>query len=413
MDYNIVLSERRAQTISEHLISLGADQTLLTSVFKGEFELLQRGFTSKALEANRRVEIFYKLYEFEDLSELENELRQASVTSVSMAADEEKVVVGNNGTFIKIESESFLTIDGKTYDGEVNITLTEAINMSHFMEHGLGTLADGNLLESGGMYKLEATNSQGDALVLDPSSPLLVGMPSTNMQDGMSVFISTDGTDWENTEVKPMAQNLLELPLRPAFKRPQYKPILFKPDDSNEPRTPYEPRAPKQPKKPNAEDYTPTIKWYHFYKKEAIKQKAHDRYQLAMGKYELKMEKYVDRYENFLAYEKSFPKRLDNFYCDHDDWELGLVLQKTTFNEVTLPAHRAEWKEANIRKRKSYESAMNKWREECDEVTLEYIEKMEELGIPSEAQTSRYIFSQANLGWMNICLLYTSDAADE
>ncbi len=405
-DYNIHLSERRAQTITEHLINLGADEGLLTTVFRGEFELLQRSFNSSALGENRRVEVFYKLYEFEDLSELENELKQASITSVTMEADEEKIMVGNNGTFIKIKPKSFLTADGDTYDGEVRLTLTEAINMSHFMEHGLGTMADGQLLESGGMYKLEATNGQGEAILLDPSSPLLVGMPSTNMQDGMSVFVSSDGLAWEDTEAKPMAENLLELPSRPVYKRPHYNYLPFKLDKSKEPKKPHEPRAPKQPKEPNAENYTPTVKWYQFYKKEAIKRKAHDRYLCAREKYDGKMEKYHDRYESFLAYEKSFPKRLDNYYCDYEDWELSLVLQKTTFNEITLPAHREEWKEVNIRKRKGYEAAMDVWREECDNVTLAYIEKMEELGIPSEGLTSRYIFSQANLGWMNIDRLY-------
>jgi hypothetical protein len=409
VDYNIDLSERRAQSIKEHLIQLGADHAKLTSVFRGEFELLQRSFSSNALEANRRVEIYYKLYEFEDLSELENELRQKSITATTMQADDEKIVVGNNGTFIKIEPESFLTAEGNTYEGEVKLTLTEAINMSHFMEHSLATMADGELLESGGMYKLEATSAQGEALQLNPSSPLLVGMPSDNIQDGMSVFVSSDGTDWENTKAKPMAQNLLELPPRYPIGRPQYRPILFKPDKSKEPKTPYEPRAPKLPKKPNAENYIPTIKWYHFYKKDALVQKENDRYQWAMDKYDLKMEKYHDRYEEFLAYEKSFPTKLNNFYCDHDDWKLSLVSQKTIFNEVTLPAHRAEWKKANIRKRKSYESAMDEWREKCDSVALAYIDKMEELGIPSEAQTSRYIFSQANLGWMNIDRFYKDD----
>ena len=54
------------------------------------------------------------------------------------------------------------------------------------------------------MYKLEATDTNGKALELANGKAIDIAMPSNNMQTGMNVFVSNNGSDWVMTEQEPL-----------------------------------------------------------------------------------------------------------------------------------------------------------------------------------------------------------------
>ncbi len=411
--YNMALSERRASSIMSYLYQQGIDKSLSSMAFSGEYELLSQSLQSVAMHKNRRVDLTFKRYEFTDISEIEKELQSNSITRSKMNADEEYLMIGKTGTFVKVAPNSFLTADGEVYEGEVELVLTEAIHMSNFLEHGLSTVSNGQLLISGGMYKIEATASDGSPLILDASSPLQVAMPTDNMQNGMNVFTSDNGENWEITDQEPETRYALDLPLRPQLTYPKYMQPTYTPDESGKPRKPHEPREPKQPKKPDASKYEAKVLWWQFYKKRALERKAEKRYQKALTTYEEKLNKYYDKYDKYLAYKESYPKRLNDYIHRMKSWEEEMAQRKTDFEDVFLPNHYAQWEEDVKEQRAKYIKKCDQWREECDVITEEFLVKMDELGVPSSAQASRYVFNQTNLGWLNIDKFYKDNSSPQ
>ncbi len=118
-------------------------------------------------------------------------------------SDKEVVLESKNGTVIAIPKEAFLDENNNTIKGEITFELTEAFDPLDIMKAGLSTLSNDDLLESAGMFLVEAYQN-GKALILNPDKPILFEVPTGDKKDGMMLFDaekSKDGSiNWLNTK---------------------------------------------------------------------------------------------------------------------------------------------------------------------------------------------------------------------
>jgi len=124
-----------------------------------------------------------------------------SVQRFSINAAEGATIEGENGTLIIVPSHAFLNKDGHLVKGEVDFELIEALTLEDMILYNLTTTADGNVLETGGMFYTNATAS-GKALMVNPDRPLYVEIPTTELKEGMMAFkgeITAEGNiNWKD-----------------------------------------------------------------------------------------------------------------------------------------------------------------------------------------------------------------------
>tara|TARA_B100000674_G_scaffold319113_1_gene265723 strand:+ start:7281 stop:10001 length:2721 start_codon:yes stop_codon:yes gene_type:complete len=138
----------------------------------------------------------------------------------------------NSGTIIKINSNSLITSDGKVYTGEVNLNVKEYKSSLDIYLSGLPMIYDSNAVygfESGGMYNIEATTTEGRRLELADNNPLVIntaipenttGFQSYTLEDGAWVNNGTSSTYSFFNEIEPFRTN------RRFFVNPDEKPEL-------------------------------------------------------------------------------------------------------------------------------------------------------------------------------------------
>lgn len=125
-------------------------------------------------------------------------------------AGQDTVIETADGIVIAIPANSFLDANGQPAKGKIQLEVKEALNAADIMKAGLNTKSGDKLLETGGMFYINA-RQDGASLKIDPKNPLYAEIPTDEVKPGMQLFEGkrlTDGSiDWVNP--KPILKDLI------------------------------------------------------------------------------------------------------------------------------------------------------------------------------------------------------------
>lgn len=115
-----------------------------------------------------------------------------------------------NGIVLDIPQGVFLDSLGATITTPVRVTLLEALDPLDIMKAGLSTMSGDTLLETGGMFYLDA-QANGRPVKIDPAKPLTAMVPAMDGQKDMQLYEGVkrdDGMiDWRKP--KPLKRSLV------------------------------------------------------------------------------------------------------------------------------------------------------------------------------------------------------------
>jgi len=132
----------------------------------------------------------------------------ALVMTIDPKAD--TTMITPNGLVVDIPKGAFIDEAGKAITKPVRVTLLEAIDGVDIMKAGLSTMSGDALLETGGMFYLDA-QVDGKRVGIDPSKPLTVMVPTDKADPRMMLYegvMTAEGiVDWRNPQ--PLARTLV------------------------------------------------------------------------------------------------------------------------------------------------------------------------------------------------------------
>ena len=140
---------------------------------------------------------------------------------------ESDVFLTESGVLLSITDKSFL-LNGKPYAGEAIVQLQEAQKASDIVKAGLSTKSGDNLLETQGMFSLNAFTPEGKKLELTKEG-VYVQVPVDELKKDMMLFTGVPGKDgaidWQNPvelDRLPKPKDMAKMDLFP----PRYEPKL-------------------------------------------------------------------------------------------------------------------------------------------------------------------------------------------
>jgi hypothetical protein len=124
--------------------------------------------------------------------------------------EKDTVVETQDGIVFAIPAHTFLDASGKPATGTVQLEIKEALKAADIMKAGLNTKSGDKLLETGGMFYINAR--QGDAsLKIDPKNAIYAEVPTDEAKPGMQLFegkrLADGSIDWVNP--KPIRKDLI------------------------------------------------------------------------------------------------------------------------------------------------------------------------------------------------------------
>lgn len=124
--------------------------------------------------------------------------------------EKDTVVETQDGIVFAIPAHTFLDANGKPATGTVQLEIKEALKAADIMKAGLNTKSGDKLLETGGMFYINAR--QGNAsLKIDPKNNIYAEVPSDEAKPGMQLFegkrLADGSIDWVNP--KPIRKDLI------------------------------------------------------------------------------------------------------------------------------------------------------------------------------------------------------------
>ena len=327
--YNKELSNKRASSVIDFLQVNGVNAQRISYYCYGENKPILSNATESGKAQNRRVEIMLNFYSYSELGEFLKLIGGETKQHFSLKPNEDNTIIAKNGLKVILPKGALETLDGKPISaGEVNMEIEEFFTPNDAATQQLSTMANGKLLESGGMFSVKVLQ-KGKELHLKDGVPLQVDMPSKNLQNNMQVFVpvvTIQGiTEWKPTaqpfEVKPI--NAVKLPFTKINSK---KLFAFKTDANTQEikglEYLYKPLLiPKRPMPPNKQKPIPMItkydlfEWYEriFYTRSVMEKRVNDengkrallnaknslKYQIKNAAYQMKLDKYVLDSSNF------------------------------------------------------------------------------------------------------------------
>ncbi len=210
-EYNQQLSNRRAQQVRTFLGENGIQENRITMNWYGENKPKASNAKESGKKENRRVEIKVKLYDFKSTSDVINQISETKTQVIEINPKIENKVEGEKGLEITIPANSLETEDGQAISpGPVKIELTEIYSDRNAIEKQISTTSEGQILETGGMFEVKATQN-GKNLKLKSGKSMGIEMPSNNLKEGMNVFVaeknSSGITEWKITPNRFVVQS--------------------------------------------------------------------------------------------------------------------------------------------------------------------------------------------------------------
>lgn len=399
--YNLDLSDRRATTVTSLLTGEGfCDIGIVTEAF-GEQKPIDG--TGQNLADNRRVDVIIKHHEIESEAELLEILGSNNDLQKEINLTEENVIKSERGTIIGLPANCFMNDKGE-HVADAILSITEALSYQDFLAEGLATISNGQMLESGGMLKIEALSSTGEKLSLDPNKPITISLPTAFKEPGMTLFVSDSGSDWQNTST-PTIEAPSTFPPRPQFLNFTYPLPVYK--ASAPPVRPMIRKRPKLPREIDDSKYELKFEWYEIVGRKkkiermtAAKKKAYQRYDRSMGRYAMKLEKFIldslAQPEKHIAYQEAVTAWKSKNKADSLEYIENVYKPRMAKREAILSEYYAD-----------YDARMVAWRDSCQKIRDAQLAVALSTGEWNIDLLRSYTFQSTNLGWINCDRFYS------
>lgn len=261
--YNELLSKKRAVSVKDYFLESNIPSNCMQLNWHGEYKPIASNSSEEGRAKNRRVDITITTFNLKNSNDLVKQICPEYKQVYTVNPLQKTVVTSKNGMRIEIPENAFQTLDGKDIlTNEVEIELEEYHRPMDFVLNNLSTVSNGKILESGGMFKINA-KSKNQELTLKKGKTIEVEMPSKNIQNNMSVFTGTRTTqgvvEWQiqeekfklkNKDIKPIECTIIldEKELKKMYQDSDEgeKKLQFK---YQYPSPVYKPKMPKKPKK--------------------------------------------------------------------------------------------------------------------------------------------------------------------
>jgi|GEM_PF-1296646 len=136
-------------------------------------------------------------------------------------ATADTVVLSESGVLLSVPETAFF-LNGKAYSGPKTIQWQEAIDATTIIKGGLNTQSGNRLLETQGMFGMQAFTPEGKPLEVNPKVGVYIQVPVDELKAGMQLFEgkkTTNGMiDWQNPqplEKLPMQADMSDLDFYP------------------------------------------------------------------------------------------------------------------------------------------------------------------------------------------------------
>lgn len=124
-------------------------------------------------------------------------------------AMKDTVLETDGGVLLSVPAGSFRQGDGSIATGNVDMIVREALTPSAIMRAGLSTVSGGTVLETGGMFFVDASKD-GKALQLDSVQGIYAQVPADTIRPGMQLYTGKPGAngtiDW--IDPRPLEHDL-------------------------------------------------------------------------------------------------------------------------------------------------------------------------------------------------------------
>lgn len=114
------------------------------------------------------------------------------------------VIETESGIVVAIPRQAFTDKEGEAPQGTIELELKEALNPAQIISAGLSTSSNGELLETGGMFYINA-KQQGKQLRLKKEKQLLVEIPTDDFKENMLLFEGKRKQDGNINWINPTA----------------------------------------------------------------------------------------------------------------------------------------------------------------------------------------------------------------
>ncbi len=195
-NYNLDLAKARINTVFEYFKAKGVDEQQIRLQFYGESKPIAENKSEQGKKINRRVEIAF---------EIPNK-KQEKITKEDFEKQPQKFVIlrnkdtmltCNEGTILKIYASSLVSKNGDKKDNDsVTISVREYYKISDMLLANLSTTSNRNLLETGGMVNIIATD-ENDTLQLEKGKTIQISFPTNKREDNMQLFSGI----WDNNHI--------------------------------------------------------------------------------------------------------------------------------------------------------------------------------------------------------------------
>src|SRR5690606_34976977 len=127
---------------------------------------------------NRRVTITYLHHHFNDLSELQEELLPKEVQRFLIDPTKDEIIFGKDGCVLKFGANILVDALGRPVTDTVEVQLTEALDLTSMIAHGLSTRSGDRMIETAGMLKVDVFQD-GNELKLKNGNSVKIAVPTT------------------------------------------------------------------------------------------------------------------------------------------------------------------------------------------------------------------------------------------
>jgi hypothetical protein len=423
--YNDQLAERRAQSVKEYLSAKGI---LIEHTIVRAFGEQHPSFSNEdevGRQKNRRVDIIVTYTVPKSLDDLFAQWSEEQVQSFLLDPTQGNKILGAEGTSIWIDANSFEYADGTGLPkGKVQFNLREAYQTDAIIMANLTTSSKDELLETGGMVFTEAFDESGKELKLRTESTMRVSMPTSEMEEGMELFMGEQGengqlNDWRPTRQSALA-NLdayLALPPKPRAPVLLQKPVYVRYEGEDKqkvaaPKAPAKPYKPGKPHQPTADNSRYEAGFFEALFMSKKKRQQKDAAVLAEKTtvYEKEMQTYRER---MLKYDAAYAKYEEEYQTYQEalaEWKkLEMESSKVLVYQDVLTRQENEQLRADFESKKAaFKQRMDAWKEFRNEKLLEFEQKYAAQGDVkmNESFLNAYIFNVNELGWINCDRFY-------
>lgn len=410
-EYNDKLAASRASSVKTYLETSGVSTESWSIAAHGE-RLAKTNTTDDAQRrTDRRVDLIATVTTWDNMTDVLSQLRSNLPQQIIIDPTQMETIRGEKGGRFLITPNSFIDVDGKPVEGPVTVELVEAYSLDDMMLAGLTTTSGDRTLETGGMFKLTATDEAGNPLQLAEGKSIASAIPTDNFNPEMQIFNGQHGEDSEQLDwsLTPMGVSPSPSTLQwmkydgPVLARWEFDlgvAIMAWKKSNPEPQLALRPVSSnrKQPEEPdtNAIRWEPSLVDGIFASKE---KRARMRRQLvakAWDRYEHQQEVYAKRVrvsEENSAYNAQ--ARAD-FPAIKEAWEQALEAEKERLRSENVAKNEAL--------RADYEKRRDAWLAKR-KATLETALSGDDLAGKGE-ELSDYFFMINRLGWINCDVFY-------